>query len=381
MPTPYLSTYMKATTHCLATYWLFMFLNCCLSASGIGLRAPPAAAMRLREPRRQRDGRSSRAQKGGSRTSRWMIISRALGTPLKTSRRHEPVACAGALEVLPIEILHEAFPRLDLRSLTYLRLVNRRTMRLVDALPQYSDIIKHAPNALRGILAIGTGSWVSCKALDTSLCTARCEQCGDFGSFLYLLTCKRVCFLCLSSDDVLLPLSPSQACRKFGLKRHHFADLHQMKTTPGTYSPNRKKVLKPGTLLDHEHVRLAGINLHGSLAAMEQYVAQKQARMLEAYNAAQTEQDSSGPPARARRRPPALDSFDGRSGNPHRFVAIARVPWLDRASRRVERGFYCVGCERSHRKPCHWRILFAADTFEEHLTNCGEIKDGKHCIA
>ncbi|KAK3333802.1 hypothetical protein B0T19DRAFT_419186 [Cercophora scortea] len=302
-----------------------------------------------------------------------------LGTPAETSRRHEPVAGAGALEVLPIEILHEVLLQLDLRSLTYLRLVNRRTMGFVDALPQYSDIIRHASNALRGILAIGTGSWISCKALHTSLCTARCELCGDFGGYLYLLTCKRVCFLCLSLNDVLLPLPPSHACRKFGLKRHHLADLPQMKTVPGTYSPNRKKILKSDTLVDHECARLAGINLYGSLAAMEQSVLQKQARMLEAYNARQTGRDSSGRPVRARRRPPALDPFDGQSGNPHRFVAIARVPWLDRASRRVERGFYCVGCEKSSRKPYHWRILFAADTFEEHLANCGEIRDGKHC--
>lgn len=141
-----------------------------------------------------------------------------------------------------------------------------------------------------------------------------------------------------------------------------------MKIVPGTYSPNRKNISKPDTLVDHEHARLAGINLHGSLAAMEQYVSQKQARMLEAYNARQTERDSRGRPVRARRRPPALDPFDGQSGNPHRFVAIARVPWLDRASRRVERGFYCVGCEKSSRKPYHWRILFAADTFEEHTS-------------
>ncbi|KAL8282572.1 hypothetical protein RB597_010007 [Gaeumannomyces tritici] len=249
-----------------------------------------------------------------------------LGTPPEASCRREPVACVGALEVLPIEILHEVLHQLDLRSLTYLRLVNRRTMGLVDALPQYSDIIRHASNALRGILAIGAGSWISCKALHTSLCTARCEQCGDFGGFLYLFTCKRVCFLCFSSDDVLLPLPPSHACRKFGLKRHHLADLQQMKAVPGTYSPNRKKISESVTLVDHEHARLAGINLHGSLAAIEQYVSQKQAQMLEAYNTRQMERNSSDRPVRARRRPPALDPFDGQSGNPYRFVAIARVP-------------------------------------------------------
>lgn len=86
-----------------------------------------------------------------------------------------------------------------------------------------------------------------------------------------------------------------------------------MKAVPGTYSPSQKKVLKSGTLVDHEDARLAGISLHGSLAAMEQYVLGKQARMLEAYNARQTERDSSGRPVRARRRPPAQNPFDGQS--------------------------------------------------------------------
>ncbi|KAK4139039.1 uncharacterized protein C8A04DRAFT_16220 [Dichotomopilus funicola] len=84
-----------------------------------------------------------------------------LETTPRPSRRHEPVASAGALEFLPIEILHEVFHQLDLRSLTYLRLVNRHTIELVNGLPQFSDVIRHAFNALRGILVIGTGSCIS----------------------------------------------------------------------------------------------------------------------------------------------------------------------------------------------------------------------------
>lgn len=99
-----------------------------------------------------------------------------------------------------------------------------------------------------------------------------------------------------------------------------------MKIVPGTYSPNRKNISKPDTLVDHEHARLAGINLHGSLAAMEQYVSQKQARMLEAYNARQTERDSRGRPVRARRRPPALDPFRWPVGEPASFCGDCPRP-------------------------------------------------------
>lgn len=292
--------------------------------------------------------------------------------------RQEPMARAGALDVLPLELLHEVLAQLDLRSLTYFRLVSRRASGLVDSLPEYSDIAKHASNALRGILAIGTGPYINCTTLHGSLCTARCEQCGDFGGYLYLLTCKRVCFLCLSKTEVFLPLAPSHACRKFGLDRHHIESLPRMMVVPGTYSPNRKKIASSATLVDYEHARLAGINLHGSLGAMEEYVSQAQARGLEAYRTRLAEQKSDSGNRRPR-RPPALDPVDGKSGNPHRFAAIARVPWLDRASRRVEHGLYCVGCERSSHRPCHWRILFSPVSFKEHLAKCGEIRGGKHC--
>ena len=45
---------------------------------------------------------------------------------------------------------------------------------------------------IHGILSI------TCEMLYYKLCTAECEQCGDFGSYLYILTYERVCSLCLS---------------------------------------------------------------------------------------------------------------------------------------------------------------------------------------
>ncbi|KEY73448.1 hypothetical protein S7711_11089 [Stachybotrys chartarum IBT 7711] len=72
---------------------------------------------------------------------------------------------------------------------------------------------------------------------------------------------------------------------------------------------------------------------------------------------------------------------DGHSGNPFRFVAIVRVPWLDRTASQgeVEWGFHCLGCTKSNRLPLHFRRKFSAVSFAEHLAQYGEVKDGKHC--
>lgn len=152
-----------------------------------------------------------------------------------------PTTNAGVLDRLPLEIVHEILFELDLRTLVVLRRVNRRGRELVGSLPQWNAISKHARNALRGILALETGGWITCRHLYEKLCTSACEYCGDFGGYLYLITCRRVCFLCLSEDERYFPPSLTRACSKFGLKPATIKTLPRIKVLPGTYSPNALK--------------------------------------------------------------------------------------------------------------------------------------------
>jgi hypothetical protein len=224
-------------------------------------------------------------------------------------------------------------------------------MWLVESLPQYKAIRKHAYNALRGIIYIEAGQWTTCEMLYEKLCTAECEECGDFGGYLYILTCKRVCFLCLSEDKQYLPLRYRHAIRKLGLKRPILRTLPNMKCIRGTYSPNEKKVRAHLKLVDSNCARSAGITLHGSISAMERYVSSMEVQ----------------------------DPFDGKSGNPLRFVAIVRTPWLNESSQELEWGFHCTGCQRSHiSRPLHFRRKFTIGSFKEHLRECGNIRHGKH---
>ena len=149
-----------------------------------------------------------------------------------------PKTNLGALDVFPLEFLQMALSQLDVRTLADFRRINQLAMEAVDSVLQYKAITTYARNALHGILSIETGQWISCETLYERLCRAECEQCGDFGGYLYILACRRVCF-CLSANNKYLPLSHSEAIRKFGVNRSILNTLPQMRsvTVPGTYSP------------------------------------------------------------------------------------------------------------------------------------------------
>ncbi|KAH6652892.1 hypothetical protein BKA67DRAFT_593057 [Truncatella angustata] len=235
--------------------------------------------------------------------------------------RLPPRTNVGVLDALPPELLQKILSQPDLRTLTDFRRINRRVI---------------------DILSIKTGRWITCRTLYEKLCTPGCEQCGDFGSYLYLLTCKRVCFLCFSQDRLYLPLSPRRASWKVGLDSQIINTLPRMRVIRGTYSPNVKRV------------------------AMHKYVADMETQKLQAHNARVAAVQQSGSITRRMRQPRTSDPFDGQSGNPFRFVAIVQVPWLNRSLQEVIWAFHCVG-----RK-------FTAASFDDHLKQFGNIQNWKH---
>lgn len=86
---------------------------------------------------------------------------------------------------------------------------------------------------------------------------------------------------------------------------------------------------------------------------MQKYVSDMEAQKLQAYNMKVAAAQKAGSTTRRIQQPWASDPFDGQSGNPFRFVAIARVPWLSRESQEVKWGFYCIGCEKPKCRPLH----------------------------
>ena len=144
----------------------------------------------------------------------------------------------GILEQLPLELINMILMRLDIRSLTDFRRVNKRAMQAIDAIPEYKKIVTHAPFSLRASLSIETAKNYTCQDLYKALCTAKCDKCDGMGQYLYLVTCRRVCYFCFTQKEDYNALLRTDAMRKFGLKKkRQVEELPALKCVPGYYSP------------------------------------------------------------------------------------------------------------------------------------------------
>jgi hypothetical protein len=284
--------------------------------------------------------------------------------------RSPPASNLGALAALPVELLQQGLLDLDLRTLSAFRSLNRLAADIVDALPEYSSIRRHAPATLLGAQAIGVDAHITLRALLATLRSPECEDCGDFGGYLYLPTCRRVCFPCLDSREQYLPMTPETAKYMCGLDQRTVDALPRMRTVAGVYSSIPEVVPGGMELIDVETARRAGRKLHGGQYEMDELVGERQWMWpgprgvkyretlklhLEGY--------------------PVDHAWD--LGNPLRFVAVVRVPWL-RTLHEADWGFHCVGCKGKDRWPLNRRRMFTAESFKAHLAECGRIVGGEH---
>jgi hypothetical protein len=282
---------------------------------------------------------------------------------------------------MPLELLSDTLIQLDIASLMTFRSVSQRAMQVVDSIPQFRTIVRHSLSSLRSIISVEAGPYITCQDLCRVIGDFRCEDCNDFAGYIYVLNCSRVCFLCFSKKDRYLPLTPSEACRAFGIDRRLAMASRKLKSVPGCYSPNEKASSTRLILIDPESARVAGIAFHGSALAMEQHVARVASEQSAKYRE-RLSRRADGEPGPSPRQPPrpagvarSLTSFA------KRFMAVVRAPSVASLEASTEWGFHCVGCERQYdRRPLHWRRKFTMDTFGDHLVQCGPILSDKHVL-
>lgn len=177
----------------------------------------------------------------------------------------------GVLGEVPPELWSMILLDLDMQTLTKFRSVSRYTRRIVDALPEYQAIFTGTPYVLRAVISTRIGSWISCRTLYTALCDPACVCCGKFGTYLYLLTCDRVCYNCFSLRRHYEALTWKEAQARFGLDRTVLSTLPTVYSLPGSYSEARTCKHERLPLVDKEMAMIAGIELHGSMEKMHDY--------------------------------------------------------------------------------------------------------------
>jgi hypothetical protein len=114
--------------------------------------------------------------------------------PRKASKTHR--RSKALITRLPLEILHLILLDLDLTSMGMLRRVDTTSWHLVESLPAYRLLRKHAPNTLRLMDATGCSSHFPIHWIFTEFCHPWCRTCGEFGPYLYLPTVSRSCYKC-----------------------------------------------------------------------------------------------------------------------------------------------------------------------------------------
>ncbi|PWY68646.1 hypothetical protein BO70DRAFT_366019 [Aspergillus heteromorphus CBS 117.55] len=303
-------------------------------------------------------------------------IDKASCSNKRLNNYHPPRYGLRILDRLPLEIIQMVLMRLDIRSLTDFRQVNRKARLVTDSIPQYRQILTHAPALFRRCLNIESARFFSCQELYNQLCTAECDSCGDFGGYLYLITCRRVCFLCFTEKVDYLPLLRKDLTIHFGLHSKNLTGLPCMRSFPGRYSPRGIKCQRRQILFDYSSARQAGVAVHGSIESMEKYALQMASKRSNKNN-------SDLPYGRTGeiyvRRSRSECPVDGKCSNPRRFMSIISAPYLGEQLATAEWGVHCVACKPHHYgRPLHWRRKYTIKGFQGHVRECGEIISGRH---
>jgi hypothetical protein len=282
------------------------------------------------------------------------------------------LATTGTLKSLPIELMHDVLVRLDMRSLMNFRYVNKRAAELVESLPEYKIITKHAQNVLRRILCTQTGAWITCEKLCKKLFTYKCQRCGQFATYLYIITFKRTCFSCLSDGYHYYPISTNRAQGLAGWDDdRELQKLPCMKILPGTYSTGKCK--SSGTAAVFYDFNTV------SRTSVELFLRQRAAEPLGPYL------DQLEPVPEPLLEPVPRLTEDDIQASQLRSVAIVAVPYLSKGPpMKEEFGFSCEACREAHRisryppTRLRGRRMFNTASFTAHLQLYGEIVNGKH---
>ncbi|KAI5458181.1 F-box domain-containing protein [Mariannaea sp. PMI_226] len=258
----------------------------------------------------------------------------------------------GALDKLPTEILYAVLNTLDLQSISRFSRVSSRGRLVTQSLRSYRTLLNLAPCTVEALSRTGLLSVHSAATLETALRADRCTCCPFYGAFLFLLTCERCCWYCLSYHPSLRAISSRAARRFFCLLPRHIKQLPVLRSIPGRYRISGKDVNTSYSLVSARMARDLGISIHGSkenlvnvfAARGENSRATNTGRYLQGVSI-----DVSNPD------PLAIPS----QGNtpPDDFFGLATIPFPSLSTPEVvDNGNWCKGCQHTH-ELYRWRWL------------------------
>lgn len=240
--------------------------------------------------------------------------------------------------MLPLELLTRIFLALDLPSLTDFRRVNRRAMGLVDSLHQYQMVLKHCPNVLRAIVSIDA-RYFDCRTLYKTLFTTKCKTCDRIGGYLYLITCKRVCYFCFTMNPDYFPVSATRVAKHLGLRRKEINHLPHILSLTGKYTAFCKVSRSRITLFDRQAVLKSKRTVKTSTLTVDDSIQQE----------------------------------DITTREPRRHMSIISAPFFGSSGLSADWGFYCTSYRGNHKFEKNLRNKYTADGIVDHIRRYGAV--------
>ncbi|KAJ0139058.1 Uncharacterized protein HZ326_17988 [Fusarium oxysporum f. sp. albedinis] len=268
--------------------------------------------------------------------------------PAKLSAIHpeRPVSSLGLLDTLPAELLVIALELLDFQSLSRLSRACLRGKRVVENYVPYQQVIQHAPKVPTALTKTNLVGYYPASAVYRTLRTHRCVSCSEYGAFLYLPTCERVCLECLFQNRGLWMMTPKMATWYFRLTRRQVQTLPIMDLIPGMYSLRGPETVH-GEVFQLVNVKMAkrlAIEVHGSMKNLNdvlprQMITSNNTYLFFRYREAPLE----GPGCDPWKLPEQRNMGD----DPYAGVSSLRVPYI--TDSRADWGQLCKACEIAYK--------------------------------
>ena len=163
--------------------------------------------------------------------------------PAKQSSNWRRSTSLGRLDDLPLEILHATLALLDFKSLSHVSRTCIRGIEVVNSLPQYRDVMLHAPDALAALGKTRLIRHHPAAKVHLALLSANCTLCSRYGAFLYLPSCERCCYHCLWKNQSLWLMTVATAKKCFVLSAAGAKTLPVLRSVPsGQYSVGKYSI-------------------------------------------------------------------------------------------------------------------------------------------
>ncbi|EEA25532.1 hypothetical protein TMatcc_006238 [Talaromyces marneffei ATCC 18224] len=187
--------------------------------------------------------------------------------PAKPSaiQRSADTSSATLLDRLPLELLHLICASLDFQSLSRLSRTSLQIKTIVELLPAYRDLMKYAPRTLSALGKTKLISLHSSGELHAALRSADCVSCAEFGTYLFLPTCERVCYGCLRRNQSFWMIAEATAKECFKIPQRQLKTISFTQYVPRHYQNARHGVFgQEQRLYAVKSVKRLAILIHGT---------------------------------------------------------------------------------------------------------------------